>query len=184
MINTTIMLIKLTDKQKQELLKIKRKNKSAIIRDRAQAILALNENLSITDTGKALSRSYKFVKNAVKLFKEGKLNEIKFDSNNRKLSKEQREKIIEMIKNETPKDLKDFKFRDQFWTFDTLKIVVKKRHNIEYKDKNSYYNLFKEAGFSFHKPKTKDFRQDPEKMKEFKGALKKSSKTTKIRLSW
>ncbi len=177
--------IKLTsEKEKENLLTIKRTNKSPMIRDRAQAVLARNEGLTILNIAKALQRSDKFVINAIKLYKAGKLEITLLASNNYKLPKEKRKAIIEMIKTECPKDLKDFKFTTQFWSTDILKTVIKKRHKMEYKDDKSYHDLFKEAGFSFHKPKTKDFRQDPEKIKEFKGALKKSSKTTKIRFSW
>lgn len=176
--------IKLTKKQKRELIEIKRKHKSNIIRDRAQVVLALNEGLNITNTSKALLRSDKFIKKAVEMFNKGELEKLELSSNNHKLSKPQRTKIIETIKTKTPKDLKDFKFKSQFWTTDILRRIIKKRYKIEYKTEQSYYDLFEQTGFTFHKPKTKDYRQDPKKIKKFKGALKKSSTTTKIRLSW
>ncbi|MFH1838481.1 MAG: winged helix-turn-helix domain-containing protein [Candidatus Kuenenbacteria bacterium] len=79
-----------------------------------------------------------------------------------------------MIQNKAPNDLECFKFKEQFWTVDILKTILKRKYKVEYKDNKSYYNLFKMAGFTFQKPKTKDYRQDPEKLKEFKGALKKA----------
>ncbi|MBU1730492.1 winged helix-turn-helix domain-containing protein [Patescibacteria group bacterium] len=88
------------------------------------------------------------------------------------------------MNDKAPNELSDFNFKTQFWSTDILKKVIKKKYQIEYKTEKSYYDLFKAAGFSFHKPKIKDFRQDPEKIKSFKGALKKSSSRTKIRLSW
>ncbi len=176
--------INLTSKQKEHLLTVKKTHKSSLIRDRAQAVLARNEGLTITNTTKALQRSDKFVINAVRLFKAGKLEQTTLNSNNDKLFKEKRKAIIEMIQKQCPKELRGFKFTTQFWSTDILKAVIKKKYKIEYKDDRSYHNLFKLAGFSFHKPKTKDFRQDPEKIKKFKGALKKSSKSTQIRLSW
>lgn len=176
--------IKLTPKQKQHLLAVKRTDKSSLIRDRAQAVLARNEELTIANITKALQRSDKFVINSIKLFKADKLEQTNLDSNNHKLSNEKRKAIIKMIQKECPKDLKGFQFKTQFWSTNILRIVIKKKHKVEYKDNKSYYNLFKQAGFSFHKPKTKDFRQDPEKIKKFKGALKKSSENTVIRMSW
>ena len=86
-----------------------------------------------------------------------------------------------MIQKNTPKD---FGYSTQFWTMAILKELVKKQYGIAYKDEKSYRNLFVAAGFSFHKPKPVDFRQDPEKMKKFKGALKKSYTTTRLRFSW
>ena len=176
--------IKLTSKQKEHLLRVKRTHKSPLIRDRAQAVLARNEDLTIANITKALQRSDKFVVNAIRLYETDKLEQTSLDSNNHKLSKEKRKATIKMIREKCPKDLEDFKFTTQFWSTDILKAVIKEKYQTEYKDDKSYHDLFKQAGFSFHKPKTKDFRQDPEKIKKFKGALKKSSETTRIRLSW
>lgn len=176
--------ISLTPKQIKELLLTKRKNKSDIILDRTQAILAINNGVDIKNIAKVLSRSDKFVKNAFYLYKKGKLKDIQYKGNNKNLSSEQKDEIIKIIQEQTPKELADFKFKEQFWETDILKILIKKKYNIEYKTDKSYYDLFKAAGFSFKSPKPRDFRQDPEKMKEFKGALKKSSTTTKIRMSW
>lgn len=176
--------IKLTKKEKQQLSKIKKKSKSELIRDRAHAVLLRDNELTIENIAKALLRSEDFVKRAIKRFDKGELEDLKLIGNNRKLTGKQRENVIEIIKNKTPKDLNDFKFKSQFWTTDILKRIIKKRYKVEYKTDKSYYDFFKQAGFTFHKPKTKDFRNDPEKIKKFKGALKKSSKTTKIRLSW
>ncbi len=176
--------IKLTKKEKQQLLRIKKKHKSELIRDRAHAALLRNNKLTIESIAKSLLRSEDFVKQAIRRFNEGELEDLKLTGNNRKLTRKQREKIIEIIKTKTPKDLKDFKFKERFWTTGILRAVLKRKYKIEYKTEKSYYDFFKQSGFTFHKPKTKDYRQDPEKVKTFKGALKKSSKATKIRLSW
>lgn len=176
--------IKLSAEQRQQLLKIKRTNKSVLIRDRAQAVLARNEDLTLANIAKALPRSDKFVRGAIILFKQGRLESTNLTSHNHKLPQEDRKKIIEMIRQQCPKELDGFKFTTQFWSTDILHQVIKKKYNIEYKTDKTYYDLFKAAGFSFKKPKPRDFRQDPEKIKEFKGALKKSSKSTVIRMSW
>jgi transposase len=176
--------IKLTPSQKQTLILIKRKHQSSLIRDRAQAVLARNEGLTILNIAKALSRSDKFIRNAVYLYKKGRLDKTNLTSHNHKLLSNQRKEIIQMLQTKTPKDLPKFNFKTEFWSTDVLKEIIKKKYKVEYKSDQTYYNLFKQAGFSFHKPKTKDFRQDPKKIKKFKGALKKSLTTTKIRLSW
>jgi len=176
--------LKLTIKQKEFLIKLKRKTQSNLIRDRAHAVLLRNEDFTIANTAKALLRSEWFVKEAMKKFKQGELSQVKCKSNNHKLSKQQKARIVKMIRTQCPKELLDFNFSTQFWSTDVLKQVIKAKYNIEYKTDNSYYNIFKQAGFRFKKPRTKDFRQDPEKVKEFKGALKKSSSSTRIRLSW
>ena len=176
--------IKLTKKQKQDLFEIKKKNISEIIRDRAHVILLRNKGKTIEDIAEALFRSKDFVNQAINRFKKKELDNLNLTSHNCKLSFKQKKEIIEMIKTKNPKDLKEFKFKQQFWTTDILRLVIKKEYKVEYKTEKSYYDLFKAAGFSFHKPKTKDFRQDPKKIEEFKGALKKSSTTTRLRFSW
>jgi len=176
--------IKLTTKQKEHLLTVKRTHKSPLIRDRAHAVLIRNNGFTIKNTAKALPRSEDFVKQAIYRYKQGNLEDTELSGNNHKLSKKNRKAVIKIIQEECPKDLKEFKFTTQFWSTDILKAVIKKKYKIEYRDDKSYHNLFKQAGFSFHKPKTKDFRQDPEKIKKFRGALKKSSRNTVIRMSW
>lgn len=176
--------IHLKEKQKQGLVQLKRRIQSNLIRDRIHAVLLRNEGRTIQDTARALLRSEEFVKQAIRRYKQGKLEEIKTSSNHYKMNKEQRQEVLEMIRQESPKELEGFGYQTQFWSSGILKEVIKKRYSIEYKTQKSYYDLFKQAGFSFHKPKTKDFRQDPEKVKAFKGTLKKNYASTKIRLSW
>lgn len=176
--------INLTTEQKEQLIKIKRHHQSAIVSDRAHAVLLRSKGFTLNETAKILFRSDQFVKDAVKRHKQGELTKLNFDGHNRKLTKQQADEIIQIIRTQSPKELQNFKFSTQFWSTDILRHVIKKNYGIEYKTDNSYYDLFKQAGFSFKKPKTKDFRQDPEKVKEWKGALKKSWQSTKIRLSW
>jgi len=177
--------IKINKQEEQKLLEIKQKSQTETVRDRAHAVLLRCQGFTIEQAARALLRSDKFIKHAAKLHRQGKLTETHFKGNHHtKLPKQQRDEIIGIIKDKCPNELSDFKFKEQFWSTDILKIIIKQRYKVEYKTEKSYYDLFKQAGFSFHKPKTRDFRQDPEKMKEFKGALKKSSETTKIRLSW
>ncbi|PIR57093.1 MAG: hypothetical protein COU72_02780 [Parcubacteria group bacterium CG10_big_fil_rev_8_21_14_0_10_41_35] len=172
---------KLTKEQQQNLLKVKKSHKSDLIRDRAQAILIRNEGFTIIETAKALHRSQTFVKNAIKGFKDGKLEVTQYTSHHSKLSLTDRQAVITMLQKQTPKD---FGYQAQFWTTAVFKELINKQYHIVYKDERSYRELFKKAGFSFHKPKPVDFRQDHEKIKAFKGALKKTYKTTKIRFSW
>jgi transposase len=173
--------IRLTEEQQQALLKLKKTHKSDLIRDRAQAVLIRNEGFTLAQTAKALRRSQTFVKHTVALFKDGKLETTGYTSHHFRLSDNNRKSVIQMIQKQTPKD---FGYSTQFWTMEIFKALVKKQYGVSYKGHKSYQDLFKAAGFSFHKPKSVDFRQDPEKIRKFKGALKKSYTTTRLRLSW
>lgn len=173
--------IKLTKEQRQELLKIKKTHKSALIRDRAQAVLTRSEGFTLAETAKALQRSQSFVKEAIAKFKDNRLLATRHTSHNRKLSEPDRGNVVKILQTNTPKD---FGHSTQFWTMEIIKKIIKQKYGVSYKTDKSYQDLFKAAGFSFHKPKTVDFRQDPEKIKKFKGALKKSYQSTRIRFSW
>lgn len=173
--------IKLTDKQTKQLLKIKKIHNSDLIRDRAQAVLIRNAGFTLAQTAKALHRSQTFVKDAVKRFRDGQLEGTAYTSHHSKLSDDNRKSVIKMVQKKTPKD---YGYNTQFWTMAIFKELLKKQYRLTYKDEKSYRNLFQVAGFSFHKPKPVDFRQNPEKIKKFKGALKKSYTTTRLRFSW
>lgn len=176
--------IKLTKKQKEFLFNLKRNSPSEIIRDRAHAVLLRDENETLENIAKTLFRSTDFVNQAIKKFRSGELDGLNMTGHNYRISPQKRTNIINLIKSKSPDELKGFKFKEQFWTVDILKTVIKRKYKTEYKTEKSYHDLFRAAGFSFHKPKAKDYRQDKKKIKDFKGALKKSLTTTKIRLSW
>jgi transposase len=174
-------LLKLTRPQKVALIAVKRANPSALIRERAQAVLTRNEGFTIKQTAVALQKSESFVKDSIRRFKGGMLETTDYASHNYKLSPEQRQEAVAVIKTKTPRDVG---FPTQFWTMKIVKNWIKKAYKIEYKDEKSYRELFKEAGFTFHKPKPVDYRQDRGKIKAFKGALKKSSVSSKLTFSW
>jgi transposase len=173
--------IKLTKEQQQNLLKIKKTHASDLIRDRARAVLIRNEGFTFAQTAKALHRSQTFIKDAVARFKDGRLETTKYTSHHSHLSDDDRKSVIETVQKKTPKD---YGYSTQFWTMAIFKELVKNQYGVAYKDEKSYRQLFQAAGFSFHKPKPVDFRQDPEKIKKFKGALKKSYTTARLRFSW
>ena len=171
----------LSKKQKQELLNLKKDNKSAVVRNRAQAVLTRNEGFTIEQTALALQKSKSFIKDSVLRFGKGTLAAILHTSHNHKLLPADRAKIIKILQTKCPKD---FGYTTQFWTMAIFKEFISKQYKVTFKQDSSYQKLFKQAGFSFHKPKPVDFRQDPENIKKFKGALKKSYATTKLRFSW
>jgi transposase len=174
--------IKLSKEQQTKLLKLKKTSKSELVRDRAQAVLIRNEGFTLSETAKALHRSQSFVKDTIARFKDGQLLEkTDYTSHHSKLSIADRKAIIKMLKKKTPKD---YGHKTQFWTIAIFKELLSRKYGVIYRDDKSYRNFFKAAGFSFHKPKPVDFRQDPERLKKFKGALKKSYTSTRLRFSW
>lgn len=175
--------IKLTDHQQEELLKVKKQNQSSTIRDRAHAVLLRAKGKKIKEIAEILFKGETFVKEAIKTYQEkGILGILDYGKggNNKKLTKEQKEKLRKLLE----KEPKEYGFNQSFWSIDLLKVFVQRQFNVTYQSDQSYCDLFRYCGFSFQKPQKKDIRQDPVKIEQFKDALKKTYKTTKIRLSW
>ena len=172
---------KLTHQQKQKLLQLKKKSLSALIRDRAQAVLTRREGFSIKETAQALQRSEWFVKESLKKFGAGTLASTQLTSHNHRLSPVDRKAIIKTIQTKTPKILG---FGSQFWTMRLVKDWLNREYRVTYRDEKSYRTLLQQAGFTFHKPKPVDYRQNRGQLKSFKGALKKSLSNTSVRFSW
>ena len=65
------------------------------------------------------------------------------------LTNSQKEEIIRIIKTKIPKE---FNYQDNYWTTNVLGDFIKARYNVQYKSKTSYYLLFHQAKFTYHKP--------------------------------
>jgi len=65
------------------------------------------------------------------------------------LSQAQREEVLAILRQATPID---FGYAERFWTTDLLADLIEARYGVRYASKTSYYLLFKEATFSYHKP--------------------------------
>ncbi len=138
--------IQLTAGQAKQLLALKRKSNSAIIRDRAQALLLRNNGLTIADISQALLRGDKFVKTAIKKYQQGKLAVVNFGGHNYKLSPAQRQEIIKLLKTASPRELAGFDFAARAWSPAVLKKIIREKYKLEYKTEKSYRDLFKAAG--------------------------------------
>lgn len=145
------------DQQKVDQLKnlIKTSNKTRHEVCRAQAILLLNDGMD-TDrirviTGYSRRQTFrlrqqylKFGLESLKDRPKGKPKEL--------LTKKQLLEIIKLVKTKRPKDVDDY-FRDfEFWSTSILAKFIERHYEVKYKSKTSYYIIFREARFTFHKP--------------------------------
>lgn len=100
-----------------------------------------------------------------------------------KLSNKQKEKIKKIITKQTPEE--EGVGKQDYWDVSTLRKLVKKRYQVEYKSYSSYTRLFKYCGFSYQRVEFQDTRRDQEAVDEFKkrfeGKLKKGGN---IVMSW
>ena len=88
-----------------------------------------------------------------------------------KLTLEQKQEIILLLKNELPTK---YGFNTATWTGPLLISWIKKKYKIEYK-RAQIYNILKALGFSYQKGKGIFPEADKEMQTSFKAALKKNS---------
>lgn len=104
--------------------------------------------------------------------------------NHRLLTNIQKASIKDLITTQTPAQLG---LQGKFWDIPLLRELVKKEFHLFYKDQDSYRRLFHFCGFTFHKPKKVNKRQNKHMKVRFTELLKKDPKTgqtEKITWSW
>ncbi len=84
------------------------------------------------------------------------------------LNKMQREEIEEILVQTTPLD---FGYRQEGWTTSLLANLIEARYHVRYASKTSYYLLFKEARFTYHKPGRVYEKHDEQVVKHWKTAV-------------
>jgi transposase len=145
---------------------------------RSQAVLLLNEKVDAaaisTVTGYSrkhaftLRRAYlKMGIEALQDKREGQPKEL--------LTKKQRETIIKTVATTKPRD---HKYDNEYWTTSILGAYVKKKYTVTYKSKTSYYLLFKQAKFTYHKPGQVYEKRDEAEVEKWKKATKRKVKQT------
>jgi len=146
---------KLDQNQTKELGGIVNKSKSSNEIKRSQAILMIDRAADIESitffTGYHRRQIYtlrqKYLAKGTKAItdrKKGKPKEL--------LTKKQLKEIIKIIKDKRPKDIDTYFRDDEFWTTSILGSFINRHYKVKFKSKTSYYIIFKEARFTFHKP--------------------------------
>ena len=100
---------------------------------------------------------------------------------NYKLTKEQKDKIKQMITKNSPDK---YGLIGEFWNPHNLKQLVKKYFKITYQSNESYINLLKYCGFSYQKVEFKDSRANKNYKKHEKLRLEKKLKKGVLRMYW
>jgi transposase len=144
---------KLKQKQKVELKNIINDgNSSSKEVRRAQAIILVDNDRSIEEitdiTGYERSQVFELRK---KYLADG-LTSIQDQRRQRPqelLTRPQRDEVVGTVKTTKPSD---HGYKSEYWTTNILGDYIRQKYNIKYKSKTSYYLLFKQANFTFHKP--------------------------------
>ncbi len=88
------------------------------------------------------------------------------------LTKKQRQEIIETLKNKAPKELDPYYANYDYWTTGVLGDWIKKAYKVAYKSKTSYYLVFRQAKFTYHKPGRVYEKHDDEAVREWRKEMK------------
>jgi transposase len=163
----------LTEAQVEE-LKAFSKNKETNTKEsfRVQAILMLNRKLDLELieelTGFKRSSIFRLRNSFLKKGIEG-IRDKRKKKPRGLLTKSQRTQILQVLKNQTPRD---FGFEDDYWTTWALGYLIHEQYGVKYKSKTSLYLIFKEANFTFHKPGKVYQKRDEQQVQKWKEDIK------------
>jgi transposase len=85
------------------------------------------------------------------------------------LTKKEREELIETVKTQTPRK---HDYDSGYWTTSILGDFIQKQYKVSYKSKTSYYLIFRQAKFSYHKPSRLYERRNEEEVQEWRRQAK------------
>lgn len=144
---------KLTLSQKDELAQVIQKydSKGPEVR-RCQAIILLDNQTDIKIIKRLIGFSRKhiftlranYLKHGLSAIidkREGQPKEL--------LTKKQRIEVVDKLKNKTPRD---FGYQADHWITAILGHFIQNTYKVKYKSKTSYYLIFRQAKFTYHKP--------------------------------
>ncbi len=78
-----------------------------------------------------------------------------------------------LLKNSEKEEVIEWLKQKNSWDFKALYSYILENYTIRFKSKQSYYDLFKEAGISWKKSQKKNPKRDPEQVKEIKKEITK-----------
>lgn len=139
---------------------------------RAQAIILLNQEKAVTTitslTGYSRRHIFDLRKNYVKKGIES-IKDKRTKKTKELLTKKQRQEIVNILRSKTPKH---FGYNSNYWTTSILGDLIKRQYSIQYKSKTSYYIVFRQAKFTYHKPGRVYEKRNEQEVKEWKRKTK------------
>lgn len=161
----------LNSKQSQELSRFISSSQDSRGIRRAQAILMLTGNQSLDWIGRLTSFGRSQVFNWRKIYQDKGLAGIQSKPRQTAslLTKRQRQELTETLKKKTPKDLG---YEADYWTTSLLGYHIDQQYQVKYKSKTSYYLIFKDSKFTYHKPGRVYQRRNEQAVRAWKTAHK------------
>ena len=170
--------------EKESLEKAYRSAHHRTERERYLALKLLSQGYLRKEVASILDRSLSVIGNWVTLYNhqgvEG-LREKRKTGNHRHLTWEQKDRLARLMKEKTPEQ---YGYGGRFWTVALLQELVQREYGIIYRSDQSYRDLFRYAGFSFHKPAKVHQDQNPHMRRRFEQKLKKNSQNTGEKIVW
>ena len=163
---------KLNKTQTEELEQfIKKKNGSGREICRAQAIILLNDGSSKDRieslTGFKQRQPFRLRNKYLKMGLESLKDPTKEPK--RLLTKKQIKEIIKIVRSRKPQEIDPGRYPNyDFWTTGLLGDFIYRQYEVKYKSKTSYYIIFKEAKFTYHKPGRVYEKHDERKVQAWK----------------
>lgn len=161
-----IFVKNLTKEEKQILKRHYKKTECALVRERAHAALLSSQKRSVLDIALILMRNRDTVCRWINNFNEKRVasifHEYEDNINASKLTEEQKEEILETLKN--PPSNK--RLPKEFWDVPTLKKYMDGKFGVVYESERSYHYLLGFSGLSFKLPSPFDIRRDKDKINE------------------
>lgn len=175
------LLPRLLEAQVAELEQFAKKTDDIRAFKRAQAIVQLNAqtDISVIQKFTKYSRSQifslrqQYLEKGLVVVRTTRKGEPK-----RLLTKKQLRDIVKTVKTKKPKDV-GFHESFSYWTTGVLGKYIQNTYDVFYKSKTSYYLLFKQAQFTYHKPGRVYQRHDQAKVDQWKAENK-----PKIKQAW
>jgi len=164
----------LTSRQRKEVaVFIRERNNPAAAICRAQAVLLLEQGaeLSLIEQITGYGRSHSF-----QLRRRYRQEGLAAFEDKRKgdpkplLTKKQRQEILMVLQTKEPSAVG---YAGAGWTTNMLGDYIKRRYNVRYKSRTSYYLLFKDAKFTYHKPEKRYEKHDEEAVREWRQQAKR-----------
>lgn len=160
---------RLTQNQIKEIEAIVNNNKSSgqEVR-RAQAVLLLDKEEKMQTIRELTHYGRRNIFNLRKKYLERGISALKDQQKKNSkelLTKDQKKEVAIVLQTKTPKD---FGWDCDYWTTSILGRLIEEKCQVKYKSKTSFYLIFKQAKFTYHKPGRIYHERDEQEVKEWR----------------
>ncbi len=152
---------------------------------RVQAVYLKRQGYPLKEIERITGKSFRAIQTWITAYNQAGIDGLRTQERQRPtnfvLTKEQKDKIKQLVADNKPQDLK---LSGDFWSVPTIRQLIKNKHKVEYKTERSYQNLLRYCGFSYQKAEYIDKRKDDKSSEHFRERFRKRLKRGVITMSW